>query len=107
MDAVRQRDEISTAALRSALAAIANAEAVVAADGPRALPGPIAKSVPGLGAADAPRRELSEADIAAVIRREVSDREAAAHTYEAVGRPDAASRLHMEVAVLRSYLNDR
>ena len=107
MEAVRQRDEASTAALRSALAAIANAEAVVVPDGPRSAPGPIAKSVPGVGAAEAPRRQLSQAEVVAIIRREVSDREAAARFYEAIGRAAAADRLKKELAVLRAHLDDR
>ncbi len=68
--AMKARDETATAALRSALSAIGNAEAV---DGAVGQPGdsPIAGAVSGLGAGDVPRQLLTEHDVAAVVLAEV------------------------------------
>jgi uncharacterized protein YqeY len=97
--ALKARDQVAVAALRSALAAIDNAQAVEAPPAPR-LGGVVAGAVPGLGAGEAPRRELSEDDIVAIVRAEVADRLAAAADYERAGRVDAAVRLRAEADVL-------
>ncbi|MFT3860979.1 hypothetical protein [Micropruina sp.] len=66
--AMKARDTPSRNAIRSALAAIENAEAVVV-DAPGAAPGPVvasehfAATAGGAGAAEAPRRELGEEQI--------------------------------------------
>lgn len=101
--ALKSRDEVRIGALRSMLAAIANAEAVPVVDGPL-LAGPIAGAAAGVGATEVPRRELSAADIEAILRREIDDRVSAAAQYTAHGRGLHAQRLHDEVAVLQGYL---
>jgi uncharacterized protein YqeY len=68
--------------------------------------GVVAGAVTGLGAGDAPRRELFEADIVAVVRAEVADRRAAAADYERAGQVDAAARLTAEADVLAAHLAD-
>ena len=87
--AMKARDGAAVAALRAALAAIDNAEAVEPAPGrsPAAaghadLAGPVA----GLGAA------------------EVADRRAAADAYERAGQAERAGRLRAEADVLSSHL---
>jgi uncharacterized protein len=101
--ALKARDQAAVAALRSALAAIDNAQAVEAPPAPRT-GGVIAGAVTGLGAGEAPRRELFEGDIAAIVRAEVADRRAAAADYESGGQVDAAARLTAEADVLAAHL---
>lgn len=100
---MKERDRVAVAALRSALGAIDNAEAV---DDTVAAPmdGVIAKSVPGLGAGEAPRRQLSDDDVVAIVRREVEDRQTTAEEYRAAGQPDHAARLDAERDVLLGHL---
>lgn len=99
--AMRSRDAVATAALRSALGALGNATAV----SPAPLSGGdehFAGSAVGVGAAEAPRRVLTEAESASVVRAEIAERLAAAAQY---GPGPAADRLRAEAAVLQSYLD--
>ncbi len=104
--ALRARDPVAVAALRSALAAIENAEAPASGTVPPSTAGSahIAGSVAGLGATEVPRRRLSDADLQMIIATEVAERRAAAAEYERLDRPDRAHRLRSEVEVLRRYL---
>ena|SRR5581483_11948666 len=104
--ALKARDEDVVAALRSALAAIDNAEAV-ASD--RAAPEEtssehIAGATVGAGSSDVPRRLLSEVEVKAIVRGQVEERCEAAGLYEKLGREDQATRLRREAAVLTEYL---
>ena len=101
--ALKARDRVAVAAIRSALGAIDNAQAVEAPPAPLA-GGVIAGAVTGLGAGEAPRRELSRGEIAAIVRSEVADRRAAAEDYERAGRVDVAARLTAEADVLAAHL---
>jgi uncharacterized protein len=100
-DALRRRDRIAVSALRSALSAISNAEAV--APGP---PAPGAASVhiagarAGLGAGEAGRRRLSPADMSRIVAGEISERRAAADAYERQGQPERAASLRREADIL-------
>jgi uncharacterized protein YqeY len=126
--AMKARDRPAVAALRSALAAIDNAEAV---DPAQALPGPgaghpdestrepgrpelaatepghpkVAGSVVGVGATEVERRSLSPAQLEGIVRAEIADREAAAADYEGAGQVEQAERLRAEAGVLLSHLN--
>lgn len=72
--ALRARDRASASVLRTVLGAIANAEAVpVPQAAPPVAEGPIAGAVLGLGAAEVPRRELTEDDVRAIVRAERDD----------------------------------
>jgi uncharacterized protein YqeY len=104
--AMKARDAAAVAALRSALAAIDNAEAADVGEAPAPVinSADVAGSVVGVGAAEAPRRVLTEAEAAAIVRAEVADRLAAAHDYEQVGRLDRAERLRAEAAALGAYV---
>ena len=98
---------MAVAALRSALAAIANAEAVTP---PAEVAQPtshptVAGSFSGLGAAETERRMLSEAQVEGIVRTEVVERLSAAVSYERVGRGDRAERLRAESEVLSRYLD--
>ena len=112
--AMKARDRTAVDALRSALAAIDNAQAV---DPPRPPPGDggtepggagghprLAGTVVGVGAAEVERRRLSEAQLAEIVRAEIAEREAAADGYERVGQLEPAERLRGEAQVLASYL---
>jgi hypothetical protein len=94
--AMRTRDPVAVAAIRSAMSAIDNAEAV---DGPHA-PGIRL----GVGAGEVARRELPAQEVLDVVRAEISERTAAADEYERMGRSDQVSRLKAEAAVLESLL---
>jgi uncharacterized protein YqeY len=99
--AMKSRDRRTTSALRSALAAIDNAQAVEIR-GVRA--GAIEMSLMGPGAAEVTRRELTEAGVAAIVRGEVEERRAAAVAYEAAGREDKAADLAAEADALAAHL---
>jgi len=100
--ALRERDMIAASAVRSALAALGNAEAVPPDEGaPVRGGGPhYAGSVGGLGAAEAQRRDLSQDEVGRIIRTEIAERVAAAQEYEIGGHGDRAARLRREADVL-------
>ncbi len=100
--AMKGRDRVAVAALRSALARISNAEAVPVDVMPRA--GAIEQSRLGAGAAEAPRRELTEADVRLVVGAEVAEHDRAAQHLLAAGRADDAARVTAETDVLRALL---
>jgi uncharacterized protein YqeY len=107
--AIGRRDWVAMAALRSALAAIDNAEAPDAtlARMPIAGHATLAGTVAGLGAAEVERRTLSTAQVEQLIQAEINDREAAAQEYHRAGRSDMAERLRAENEVLRSCFEQR
>ena len=100
--AMKGRDRVAVAALRSALARVSNAEAVPIDVMPPA--GAIERARLGAGAAEAPRRELTEADVRLVVGAEVAEHDRAAQHLLAVGRPDDAARVTAEADVLRALL---
>lgn len=109
--ALKARDRVAVAALRSALAAIENAEAVAAdpaaGTGGRAVAGNahVAGAADGPGAGDVERRLLTGADLHAIVQGEVRERSAAAQQYDRIGRHDLAGRLRSEAEVLSRYLH--
>lgn len=74
LDARRRRDVAVVSALRTASAALANAEAVPVQDAPSA-------EIGRVDATDVPRRELSETERAQILRAEVADLRAAEEVY--------------------------
>jgi uncharacterized protein YqeY len=101
--ALKARNHVAITALRSALAAIENAESVPAGHPlDRSIGNEhVAGAATGLGAADAERRQLTEADQRRSSR--MRDRSAAADEYEQIGRTDLAERLRAEAEVLSRY----
>jgi uncharacterized protein len=89
-EALRGRDTIGVSALRSALAAIDNASAVPPAPAPAAGAGRphFAGAVAGLGAGQAERRRLTEAEVEEIVRVEVAERQSAARDYDQAGQAD-------------------
>jgi uncharacterized protein len=110
-EALKARDKGAVSALRSALSAIGNAEAV---DPGAQRPGhPDASSsahfagaVAGVGTAEAERRHLTEADVAAIVRAEAAEREAAASQYELSGHTGQAEGLRHGTRALLAALDD-
>lgn len=98
--AMRRRDRAAVSTLRSVLATVANAEAVPVAEAPVPTEGPVAGAVTGLGAAEAPRRELSEDDVRALVAGDRDDLLAAA----AVVPPERAGELRAAADLLAAYL---
>lgn len=80
-DAIRARDEVTSATLRMALAAITT------------------ESVSGSAA-----RDLTDDEVTAVLTREVKKRREAAIAYDEANRPELAARERAEEAVLLGYL---
>lgn len=113
--AMKARDKVTVAALRTALAAFDNAEAVpvpptpnegspTPSQGPPATSEHVAGTSVGLGSAETDRRALTVDDLHAVLRGQIDERTAEADTYADHGRADAADRLRREADALRAYL---
>ena len=100
---MKARDRAATAALRSALAAIDNAEAVIP-DGSTRESLAIELLPTGAGATEVARRLLTDDEVERIVRAEVAEREAAADGYEQAGRADRADQLRQEVRVLTAHL---
>ena len=102
----KDRDTTRTSALRSALAAIDNAETPdgVQLDAPSS--GTIAGGVVGLGAAEVARRQLSDEQIRELLRAEVDERLSAADEFTAGGHAERATTLREEAGVLTDLLGD-
>ena len=93
------------AALRTAIAAIDNAQAVPAgADFPPSTDGVIAHSSHGVGSAEAPRRELHLNDIHAIVRDLLGEYDTQREHYSSIHQHEAADRLRRIANVLRAYL---
>ncbi|MFG1926013.1 hypothetical protein [Cryptosporangium sp. NPDC048952] len=103
--AMKLRDREALSVYRTALAAIANAEAVTAGAEHRA--GAIEASAVGVGAAEVERRALTEPEIAEIVRHEITDRHATASTIRAATAAPAAAaeRLEREAALLEAVLD--
>ena len=101
---MRARDKAAVAALRGALAALDNAEAVPldeAAAGASA----VEDSPVGAGATEVVRRELSERDVVGILRGEVAERLEAAEQLTSPVHGERAARLRSEAAALQGFLD--
>ena len=104
LPAMRVGDKDTVDVVRSALAAIANAEAVPVEERPALANGPIAGASGGLGSTEAPRRELTPDEVREVVERERLERIHAAEESEAGGLGEYAARLRTQAAVLAFLL---
>ncbi|WP_238412276.1 GatB/YqeY domain-containing protein [Saccharothrix deserti] len=88
------------------MAAIDNAEAVPTDHSLDGVTGNehVAGAASGLGAAEAERRHLTEADLRSIVENEIRERSVAAEEYDRLGRTDLADRLRAEAEVLSRYL---
>lgn len=106
MPALKARDDVAVSALRSTLAALANAETdEVGGTDARAVAFSehVAGAAPDSGP-EVPRPELGEEDVRQVVATEASEREEAASHYDAGGFGERAERLRAEAAVIRTFL---
>jgi len=104
-NAMKQRERTAVTALRTALAAIDNSEAVARPEPPPDVgSGAIAGAVHGVGRSEARRRDLTEAEILDVVVEQIEERDHAANQYERMGQLDHAKALRDEAAVLRSHI---
>jgi hypothetical protein len=88
-------------ALRSAMSAIGNAEAISPPPAVASAGGPhIAGAASGPGAGEGQRRALSAAEVDQVVQAEISERLRTAGDYERSGHADRARRLRSEASVL-------
>ncbi len=94
-DGLKRRDREAITVLRTTLGAIGNAEAV---------PVTTSRSWPVTGPTEVARRQLTEDDVARVIRSEVEERMAAAELYRASGQDSMADRLDTGTKLLTGYL---
>ncbi len=103
---MKARDTPARNAIRSALAAIENAEAVSVepAAGAVATSEHVAGTAIGLGAAEAERRELDEDHSLEIVSAERDERLAAAADYRARGEQQRAAELEAEAAALDAFL---
>lgn len=95
--AMKARQSATVATLRSALAAIDNAEAVPVDDQTPIIP--LVTHSP-----DVPRKVLSAADIRAILQKEVDERRAASAEYAHLGQTAEAERLTVAAELIASYL---
>lgn len=104
-EAIRCRDTLAASALRTTLSAIANAEAVATSTQAKAASSAhFAGAVAGLGAGEVARRQLSAADVHAIVRAEIAEREHAAGEYAGNGMSGQAERLHAEAGILTAVI---
>lgn len=99
--AMRDRDMLRVRALRSALGAIDNAEAVPTA----AHTGAIEDASVGVGSTETTRRALTATDLHDVLQQEVDERETAARECDPHA-PQHAERLRAEAAIIAAYASD-
>ena len=103
--AMRARDTGVVAALRTAIAAIDNAEAVEVDAGMDDVTSEhVAGAESGVGSTEAARRVLSLDDLQAVLRAQVGERLTEAERYASYDRAEDAERLRREAEALGAYL---
>jgi hypothetical protein len=105
-EAMRARAPEAVSVFREVLGALDNAEAAELALAPAVEAGRIAGGVSGLGAGEVPRRVLGQTEVAALLAREVVEREAAAARFEALGEGEAAAKLRRQVGLLAAVLSE-
>lgn len=103
--AMKAREREVVSALRTAIAAIDNAEAVAAPAPSTAVTSEhVAGATPGVGSTEAERRDLSFDEVRALLSEQVAERAAEADRYDALGQPEAAATLRREAEALSRYL---
>ena len=103
--AMKAEDTPARSAIRSALAAIENAEAVPSAEQPLLAEGEhVAGASVGVGVVDADRAELDTEHILEIVTTERDERLEAAADYRKAGADDRAERLEAEATALDAFL---
>ena len=104
--AVRDQDRPAVSALRSALAAVDNAEAVQLGEGFQPeVSQHVAGGVAGLGAAEVERQVLDAESQRAIVKAEIESTLTAATTYEQHGQSARAAELRLGAEVLAAVLD--
>lgn len=104
--AMRARDPDAVAVLRTAIAAIDNAEAIAApGTAPAATSAHIAGARAGLGAAEAARKQLTGDELQVILRGQLAEYVREAGRYAGHGQETAAERLRNQAALLSKYLS--
>ena len=109
--ALKSRDSDALAALRTAIAAIDNAEAVRIPDAqppamqPPAMSTHVAGASSGAGSTEAARRQLSSSEVHDILRDQIADHAREADRYDTLGQADAAHRLRGQARALEAYLH--
>jgi hypothetical protein len=104
--ALKARDPDALAALRTALAAIDNAEAVQAPDtGPPTASPHIAGARSGPGSTEVARQRLPLGELHNILRDQIAEHTREADRYQALGQDSAAQRLLRQARTLAAYLH--
>jgi uncharacterized protein YqeY len=103
--ALKARESDAVAALRTAIAAIDNAEAVAGPDVSVPVTNArIAGARTGVGSTEAVRRQLDGSQLRAILRDQIVEHTREADRYDALGQAEAAQRLRRQAGVLAPYL---
>ncbi len=103
--AMKDRDRDTAAVLRTALAALDNAEAVTApADGQVTAGAHVAGASSGVGSTEAGRRAVTGDQAREILRGLIAEQSGEAARYDALGQAAAAQRLRARAGVLGKYL---
>ncbi len=100
--AMRARDALETAVLRAVIAALDNAQAVPAGDAHQTY----VERPFGDASAEVPRLILGTKAVEALLEAEAADRLEAADQCERLARPERATQLRAEAAIVARYLAD-
>jgi uncharacterized protein YqeY len=104
--AMKARDMATVRAIRSALGAIDNAEAVEATveSGSIDADSTIAGAVAGAGSTEVHRRTLDDRGTTQVLQAEIDDRLAAAEEYRSAGADERADLLRAEADAIAAFI---
>jgi uncharacterized protein YqeY len=104
--AMKARDMATVRAIRSALGAIDNAEAVDTTVESESIDvdSKIAGAAAGAGSTEVGRRTLDDRDIAVLLQAEIDDRLVAAEEYRSAGADERADLLRAEADVIAGFI---
>lgn len=104
--AMKERRRADTAALRQAISALDNAEAI-AVDPPTTMEASehVVGAAQGVGASEAERKTLSKNDVIAVLTDLIDEHRSHATSFAQLGRADAAGQSQHAANLLCSYLD--
>jgi uncharacterized protein YqeY len=102
---MKSRDADAVTALRTAIAAIDNGEAVDRPEREAATASEhFAGANVGVGSTEVARRNLTIDDVHAILQAQMTERLVEADRYDQLGRREAAARLRREASALAKYL---
>lgn len=97
--AMKQRDPDAVVAFRTAIAAIENAQAIGVSDtGLGATMAHMSRAGHDAAPTELPRRALSDAQVDAIIRTQINERQQDSKRYDALGQAEVATHLRAEAA---------